>query len=75
VVEADDKRSARLNVISHLLGVIPYERLPFENVELPPRQQRAYVRPPKEDQTIVPARYVVQDRRRSGGRSDGHDQR
>ena len=63
VVEGDDKRSARLNVMSHLLTVIPYERLPFENVVLPPRQQRAYVRPPKHDQTAVPTRYVVSDRR------------
>jgi hypothetical protein len=52
--------------MSHLLGVIPYERLPFEDVELPPRQQRAYVRPPKEDQTAVPLRYVVNDRRSKG---------
>jgi len=63
VVEADDKRSARLNVMSHLLGVIPYERLPFDDVVLPPRQQRAYARPPKADQTAVPTRYVVADRR------------
>jgi polyphosphate kinase len=63
VVEADDKRSARLNLMSHLLTAVPYERLPFEDVELPPRQQRAYVRPPKDDQTAVPTRYVVADRR------------
>jgi polyphosphate kinase 2 (PPK2 family) len=64
VVEADDKRSARLNVISHLLGVLPYERLRFDDVTLPPRQQRAYVRPPKADQVAVPVRYEVADRRK-----------
>ena len=69
VVEADDKRTARLNVMSHLLSVIPYQRLPFENFELPPCQQRAYVRPLKDDQTTVPLRYVVDDRRRSKGSS------
>lgn len=64
VVEANDKRSARLNVISHLLSLVPYERLRFDDVKLPPRQQRAYVRPPKSDQVAVPVRYVVEDRRK-----------
>jgi hypothetical protein len=41
VVEADDKRTARLNLISHLLEQIPYESAPTEKVELPPRQERA----------------------------------
>ncbi len=60
VVEADDKRTARLNLISHLLSVVPYER-PHEPEppQLPPRQQRQYVRPPKQTERIVPARYVV----------------
>ena len=40
VVEADDKRTARLNLMSHLLSVIPYERLPFEGIESPPKQKR-----------------------------------
>jgi len=59
VVEADDKRTARLNLIAHLLDQIPYEPLPYEKVELPPRQRRAYVRPPEDTQTYVPARYRV----------------
>ena len=37
VVEADDKRTARLNLISHLLEQIPYERVDHEQIELPPR--------------------------------------
>jgi len=60
VVEGDDKRAARLNLISHLLERIPYERLSPERIELPSRQERAYVRPPAETQTLVPARYVVE---------------
>ena len=58
VVEADDKRRARLNVISHLLSLVPYGDLTPEEMELPPRQpDRGYVRPPRSDQTYVPNRY------------------
>jgi polyphosphate kinase len=60
VVEADDKRTARLNLISHLLEQIPYEQVQHEKIELPPRQERAYVRPPVDTQTFVPERYVVE---------------
>jgi polyphosphate kinase 2 len=59
VVEADDKRTARLNLIAHLLDQIPYKRVSGEHVEFPPRQERAYKRPPVESQTFVPARYLV----------------
>ena len=56
----DDKRTMRLNLISHLLSLIPYEDLPpQEKVKLPPRQKRSYVRPPQQSQNFVPARYVV----------------
>jgi polyphosphate kinase 2 (PPK2 family) len=55
VVEADDKRRARINCISHLLSVIPYEDLTPEPVVLPPRRDDgAYVRPPMSEQTFVP---------------------
>ena len=60
VVEADDKRTARLNLIAHLLDQIPYKRVSGERVEFPPRQKRAYKRPPVETQTFVPARYRVE---------------
>jgi polyphosphate kinase 2 len=59
VVEADDKRSARLNLIAHLLDQLPYEHVDYDAVELPPRQERAYVRPPTDTQTFVPERYRV----------------
>ena len=58
VVEADDKRRARLNCISHLLETIPYEELPPQKIELPPRQKEIeYERPPMDTQKFVPARY------------------
>jgi polyphosphate kinase len=59
VVDADDKRRARLNVIHHLLWLIPYQEIPAEPVVLPdrPRPRRGYMRPPKTDQTYVPSEY------------------
>jgi polyphosphate kinase 2 len=60
VVEADDKRTARLNLISHLLSLIPYEPPgKAKPVELPARQRRKYVRPPKATEQLVPERYEV----------------
>jgi polyphosphate kinase 2 len=62
VVEADDKRSARLNLISHLLSLVPYEHLDtMKRVTLPPRQHREYVRPPKRTEREIPTRYTVSD--------------
>jgi polyphosphate kinase 2 len=58
VVEGDDKKRARLNCISHLLSVIPYEDLTQKPLKLPPlKHDVAYVRPPKSDQTHVPEKY------------------
>jgi len=55
VVRGDDKRRARLNVISHLLSLIPYEDLMPEPISLPPREpDRGYVRPPMDEQTFIP---------------------
>ena len=59
VVDADDKKAARLNLITHLLTQIPYQDLPHEDVALPARQQRSYERPPIDSQTWVPQRYAV----------------
>jgi polyphosphate kinase len=61
VVNADDKKCARLNCIHHLLTMIPYKDLTPEPINLPPRQAEAgYVRPPITDQTFVPEIYVPQ---------------
>jgi polyphosphate kinase 2 len=58
VVEADDKKRARLNCISHLLSLIPYEDLTPKPFKLPPlKHDKAYVRPPKDEQTHVPEKY------------------
>jgi polyphosphate kinase 2 len=58
VVNADVKKKARLNCISHLLSLIPYEDLTPEKVHLPPRQENeGYIRPPFEEQTFVPEVY------------------
>jgi polyphosphate kinase 2 (PPK2 family) len=58
VVNADDKKRARLNCITHLLSLIPYEDIVPKPIELPPRQKReGYERPPMEDQTFVPEVY------------------
>lgn len=58
VVEADDKKRARLNCIHHLLGMICYEDLTPEPMELPRRKPtKGYVRPPMEEQTFIPDVY------------------
>jgi polyphosphate kinase 2 len=58
VVNADDKKKARLNCISHLLSVVPYDDLTPEPIQLPPRQKNeGYVRPPITDQSFVPENY------------------
>lgn len=58
VVNADDKKRARLNCISHLLSKIPYNDLTPQKVELPARQENpGYVRPPYEKQNFVPEIY------------------
>ncbi len=55
VVEADEKRRARLNCMRHLLEMIPYEDLTPDPIKLPPRQEcRGYVRPPIDTQNFVP---------------------
>jgi polyphosphate kinase 2 (PPK2 family) len=58
VVNADSKRRARLNVIKHLLSLIPYEDLTPEPIDLPPREtEKGYVRPPIDDQSFIPEPY------------------
>ena len=58
VVDADDKKKARLNCIAHLLQQIPYTDLTPVEVELPPRQPNTgYKRPKKSSQRFVPKVY------------------
>ena len=69
VVDADDKKAARLNLISHLLSLVPYQRPTPTPIKLPKRQQRVYERPPLDSQTFVPLRYTM----KSGGKSKNAD--
>ncbi|MCT4619071.1 MAG: polyphosphate kinase 2 [Marinisporobacter sp.] len=55
VVDADIKKHARINCISHLLSLFDYEDLTPGKIQLPERQEdTSYIRPPMEDQTFVP---------------------
>ena len=56
VVEAEVKKRARLNVITHLLAQVSYEDLTPRAPKLPPRPKptQDYVRPPREIQHLVP---------------------
>lgn len=57
VVNADNKKRARLNCISHLLSQIPYKDIKHDIIELPPVNKEGYIRPPMEEQTFVPETY------------------
>ena len=46
VARTEDKRRARLNIITHLLSEVPYKSLPREKIRLPKRQKpRGYREP------------------------------
>src|SRR5690242_17407996 len=58
VVEADDKRRARLNCVAHLLSLVDYKDITPPPLELPPRtEHEEYERPPLEEQHFVPHVY------------------
>ena len=57
VVDADDKRRARLNCIAHFLGLIPYEEIPSQKVTLPPRQKAKGYKKPDHAFRFVPEKY------------------
>jgi len=55
VVESDDKRRARINMISHFLSTIPFTLVPPPPLELPSRPaSTGYQRPPRDTQKYVP---------------------
>jgi len=58
VVNADDKKCSRLNVICHLLSMIAYRDLTPESVKLPPVEKSKYIRPPIEEQNFIPEVFV-----------------
>jgi polyphosphate kinase 2 len=57
VAHSDNKRRARLNIIAHLLGQIPYKDVPRDKIKLPKRQKRGKYREPKYDYKMVPETY------------------
>jgi len=57
VVNADSKKAARLNVIRHLLSLIPYQDLTTKPLPLPPICKQNYTRPPINEQTFIPEVY------------------
>jgi polyphosphate kinase 2 len=58
IVDADNKKRARLNCISHLLGQVPYKDLKPVELDLPPRQRdTGYKRPKKSSQGWIPQIY------------------
>jgi polyphosphate kinase len=57
VANSDDKKRARLNIISHLLSKIPYKRVPREKVRLPERQKPGGYKDPKYSYKFVDERY------------------
>jgi polyphosphate kinase 2 len=57
VVRSDDKKRARLNLVTHLLDEIPYEDLPSEPVKLPKRQKPHGYREPNYPYKYVQERY------------------
>ncbi|AKV58766.1 polyphosphate kinase 2 [Corynebacterium riegelii] len=54
-VESEDKKRSRINVISHLLSTVPYERIKPDLPEIPERPEITdYSRPPREEFRYVP---------------------
>ena len=54
VAHSDDKKRARLNIITHLLGQIPYDPLMRPDVELPKRQPRENYQEPQLSLRYIP---------------------
>lgn len=58
VINADNKKLARLNCISHFLSLIPYQKVKHKEIELPPKQEdKTYIRPPIDSQRWIPEIY------------------
>jgi hypothetical protein len=58
IVQAVDKKTARLNCIQHLLDQIPYGEVEHDPVVLPERVRNAdYIRQPVPDDMVVPERF------------------
>ncbi|MDQ4132794.1 MAG: polyphosphate kinase 2 [Actinomycetota bacterium] len=55
VVESDDKRRGRINMMAHLLSTVPYTEVAQPPIDLPPRTRKTgYERPDPSSQHYVP---------------------
>ena len=57
VATSDDKKRARLNIISHLLAQVPYEELPRDKIKLPKRQKQKGYKAPAYPFKLVPEKF------------------
>ena len=57
VAHSDDKRRARLNIITHLLSRIPYKEIERPKVKLPERQKRDRYKEPDYPYKMVPENF------------------
>jgi hypothetical protein len=57
VVHSDNKRRARLNILTHILSKIPYQELPRAKVELPKRQHHGDYKDPDYPFRLIPEVY------------------
>ena len=57
VAHSNDKKRARLNIITHLLGRIPYKKMPREKIKLPKRQKPHGYKDPDYPYKMVPEKY------------------
>ena len=75
-VESDDKRAARINCMTHLLSLIPYQHAEHPKLDMPPRQDPGgYVRPPRSLYRAVPdvAAHIAKDHYLSKQEAAGPD--
>ena len=57
VVQTDDKERARLNCISHLLGTVPWKKIPMGKITLPKRQKPKGYKDPDWNYRWIPEKY------------------
>jgi hypothetical protein len=58
MVQADQKRRARLNLVAHLLSKVPYKKTKGERVKLPPRQKAGGYREPDHSERLIPQKVL-----------------
>ncbi|WP_434778408.1 polyphosphate kinase 2 [Neisseria sp. Ec49-e6-T10] len=57
IADANDKKRARLNILSHILSEIPYEKIPTKTVKLPHRQKKGDYTEPNYYYRWVPEKF------------------